>query len=158
MQLKWLSTPSPGVKLKRKIEITKVNENAVVPSYQTISAAGFDFHSVVSELIMPGETKLIGTGLAFAVPEGLELQVRPRSGISAKTGIRVANAPGTVDADFRGEVKIILTNTGNLPYTVNVGDRVAQGVICPVYQAEFCIVDSLESTERGDKGFGSTGV
>jgi len=142
MQLKHLST---GVKLKRKIEITKVDERAVVPNYQSSGAAGFDFHATNSVLIMPGETQLVETGLAFAIPEGLELQVRPRSGISAKTGIRVANSPGTIDSDYRGEVKIILTNTGNLPYTVTVGDRVAQGVICPVYQAEFTIVDTLAS-------------
>lgn len=140
-----------------RIDIVKLSELATIPEYQTTGAAGFDLHSTSSELIMPGETKLIGTGLAFKVPYDFEMQVRPRSGISAKTGVRVANSPGTIDSDFLGEVKIILTNTGNLPYTVNVGDRVAQGVICPVYQAEFHVVDSLESTERGDKGFGSTG-
>lgn len=140
------------------IKVTTLNQRAEIPIYQSSGAAGFDFHATNSVLIMPGETQLVETGLAFAIPEGLELQVRPRSGISAKTGIRVANAPGTVDADYRGEVKIILTNTGNLPYTVNVGDRVAQGVICPVYQAEFEYVPELDETSRGSGGFGSTGV
>lgn len=140
------------------IKVITLNQLAEIPIYQSSGAAGFDFHATNSVLIMPGETQLVETGLAFAIPEGLELQVRPRSGISAKTGIRVANSPGTIDSDYRGEVKIILTNTGNLPYTVSVGDRVAQGVICPVYQAEFTIVDSLDSTDRGDNGIGSTGI
>ena len=148
-----MSAPkSSGIKLK------VLSPNAIIPRYQTAGASGFDLHSAVDEVIMPGETKLIDTGLAFAIPEGLELQIRPRSGISAKTGIRVANAPGTVDSDFRDSVKIILTNTGQLPYTVKVGDRMAQGVLCPVVRQPFTIVDDLDETERGTGAFGSTGV
>lgn len=145
----WVSLP---------VKVKKLDPEATIPRYQTDGAAGFDLHSSVHEIIMPGETKLIGTGLAFAVPKYTELQVRPRSGISAKTGIRVANSPGTVDCDYRGEVKIILTNTGKLPYTVQVGDRVAQGVLCPVIRADFNIVEELDDTVRGSGAFGSTGV
>jgi dUTP pyrophosphatase len=144
--------------LKQIVYIQRLHEKAIIPSYQTDGAAGFDFHSVEKAIIMPGETALISTGLAFAIPMGLELQVRPRSGLSAKTGIRVANSPGTVDCDYRGEVKIILTNTGDLPYTVNPGDRVAQGVLCPVYQAVFGVLDRLDDTDRGTNGIGSTGI
>jgi dUTP pyrophosphatase len=143
---------------KISLEIKKVSENAIIPQYQTTGAAGFDFHSTDDKIIIPGDTALISTGLAFSVPRGFELQVRPRSGLSAKTGLRVANAPGTVDSDFRGEVKIIITNTGNLPQSINKGDRIAQGVLCPVYQGLFLVVDDLDSTERGEKGFGSTGL
>lgn len=140
------------------VKIKKLVPEAIVPSYQSTQAAGFDFHSVDSVVIMPNETKLVGTGLSFEVPDGLELQVRPRSGLSAKTGIRVSNSPGTVDSDFRGEVKVILHNTGIIPFTVNTGDRIAQGVISPVYQANFEVVEELNETERGANGFGSTGT
>jgi len=140
----------------QSIKTKKLNEKAVIPKYQTSGAAGFDFHSTDDVVIMPGDTALVGTGLAFAVPELFELQVRPRSGLSAKTGLRVANAPGTVDSDYRGEVKIILTNTGFVPQHIRVGDRIAQGVLCPVYQADFWEVQELDSTERGSGAFGST--
>lgn len=141
----------------KEIKVKKVNEKGVIPSYQSAQAAGFDFHSTEDLVIMPGETKLVGTGLSFELPADVELQVRPRSGLSAKTGIRVANSPGTVDADYRGEVKIILTNTGTMPFTVSERDRIAQGVICPVYRAVF-EESELSQSERGDKGFGSSGV
>jgi dUTP pyrophosphatase len=141
----------------QSIKTKKLNEKAVIPKYQTSGAAGFDFHSTDDVVIMPGDTALVGTGLAFAVPELFELQVRPRSGLSAKTGLRVANAPGTVDSDYRGEVKIIITNTGFVPQHIKVGDRIAQGVLCPVYQADFWEVKELDSTERGSGAFGSTG-
>lgn len=139
------------------VKIKKLSPEAVVPSYQTFGSSGFDFHSAESLFIMPGETKLVDTGLAFEIPHNVELQVRPRSGLSAKTGIRVSNSPGTVDADFRGSVKIILTNTGLSPFTINQGDRVAQGVFCPIIRVTFGLADDLGVTERMDKGFGSTG-
>lgn len=146
------------IKYKVNVKIKSLNENAVIPKYQTEGAAGFDFHSTDDKVIMPGETELIGTGLGFGIPNGLEIQVRPRSGLSAKTGLRVANSPGTVDMDFLGEVKIILTNTSHIPQHIRKGDRIAQGVLCPVYQAEFVEVEELDSTERGIGAFGSTGV
>lgn len=143
------------------VKVEKLADDVCVPSYQTKSAAGFDFHAYIScdeqVVIMPGDTVLIPTGLAFEIPEGYEIQVRPRSGLSSKTGIRVANSPGTIDCDYRGEVKIILTNTGDTPFTVNRGDRIAQGVLAPVYQAIFKEVDELSSSERGQGGFGSSG-
>jgi len=140
------------------VNIKKLNDLAVIPQYQTSGAAGFDLHSTEEVVIMPGDTHLVSTGLAFAVPERFELQVRPRSGLSAKTKLRVANSPGTVDSDYRGEVKIILTNTGHVPSVIKVGDRVAQGVLCPVYRADFKVVDELDETSRGSGGIGSTGV
>lgn len=140
------------------IKIKKLSELAVTPNYQTTGASGFDLHSTEHKVVMPGETVLIGTGLAFQVPQGLELQIRPRSGISAKTKIRVSNSPGTIDSDYSGEVKIILDNIGVTPYTVNIGDRIAQGVVCPVVQVKLVVVDELGETERGDKGFGSSGL
>jgi dUTP pyrophosphatase len=146
------------IKYKVNLKIKSLNENAVIPKYQTEGAAGFDFHSTDNIVIMPGDTALVGTGLAFGIPNGFEIQVRPRSGLSAKTGLRVANAPGTVDMDFLGEVKIILTNTSHIPQHIRKGDRVAQGVLCPVYQAVFEMVEDLGSTERGSGAFGSTGV
>lgn len=140
------------------IKIKRVSPSSIVPAYQTELAAGFDFHAVEELTIMPGETKLVDTGLAFEIPPMYELQVRPRSGLSAKTGIRVSNSPGTVDADFRGSVKIILDNTGTTPFRIEIGDRVAQGVVAPVSRAVFEVVDELGVSERADKGFGSTGV
>lgn len=150
------------------VKIKKLSDKAVVPVYQTSGAAGFDFHACVDSLdaapigfctvIMPGETALIGTGLAFELPENIELQIRPRSGLSAKTGIRVANSPGTIDADFRGEIKVILTNTGTTPFIVNANDRIAQGVLAPVYRAEFEVTEKLGESERGQNGFGSSGT
>lgn len=141
---------------ERKVKIKKLNDFARVPEYQSSGAAGFDLHSTEDMVIMPGDTKLIGTGLAFELEPDVELQVRPRSGLSAKTGIRVANSPGTIDSDFRGEVKVILHNTGTHPFTVSVGDRIAQGVIVPVLRAVFEESD-LSETERGSGAFGSTG-
>lgn len=140
-----------------KLKFTKLSDYAITPAYQTSGASGFDFQSTEKVTISPGETKLISTGIAVAVPEGFELQVRPRSGLSAKTGLRVVNSPGTCDADYRGEIKVILQNTGTLPYTINISDRIAQGVICPVIKVEFEEVEELEQTERGECGFGSTG-
>ena len=140
------------------VKIKKLNENAVIPKYQTEGAAGFDFHATEHKVIMPGETVLIGTGLAVELPLLIELQVRPRSGISAKSKIRVANAPGTIDEDFRGEIKIILDNIGVMPYTVNIGDRIAQGVLVPIRQGIFTVVKELSDTARGASGFGSSGV
>lgn len=165
-----LAPPEPRSKIVG-VKIKKLSPNVLTPEYQTDGAAGFDLHALQDVVITPGETKLIKTGLAFEIPLGFEMQIRPRSGISLKTKLRVANSPGTVDADFRAEVCIIMTNTGtpslensHVGYTIgddticiNAGDRIAQGVICPVYQASFEEVDELSSTDRGAAAFGSTG-
>jgi dUTP pyrophosphatase len=149
-----------------RIKIKKLHEDAVVPKYGTPGAAGFDLVAIEDVYIKPGETKLVKTGLAIAVPDGYEMQIRPRSGLSLKTTLRVANSPGTVDSDFRGEVCVIAHNAaspyGNQGGDLNVifiakGDRIAQGVICPVVKAEFEVVESLDETQRGEGGYGSTG-
>lgn len=142
------------------VRIKKLHPEAVIPKYQTEGASGFDLHALEDTVVMSGEAKLIKTGLAFQVPHGTELQVRPRSGLSLKSPLRVANSPGTVDSDFTGEVCIIIENTSkyeNEPYFIKKGDRIAQGVICPVYQANFIEVEELNETTRGQKGYGSTG-
>jgi dUTP pyrophosphatase len=143
------------------VKIKKLHPDAQIPQYATDGSSGFDLRALEDVTIEPGQTKLIKTGLAFEVPEGYEIQVRPRSGMSLKTPIRVANAPGTVDADFRGEVCVIASFHPFeyfVSYTIKKGDRIAQGVICPVVQAEFEVVDGLEDTSRGRGGFGSSGV
>lgn len=155
---------------KLNVKIKKLHPDAEMPKYATRGAAGFDFVAAEKSVIYPGQSVLIKTGLSFEVPEGFELQVRPRSGLSLKTKLRVANSPGTVDSDYRGEVCIIMTNTGqhqmqtasdttdeDEPIFIEKGDRIAQGVICPVYQAEFDLVEDLSHTYRGAGGFGSTG-
>lgn len=139
------------------LKIQKKSGNAIIPQYQTPGSVGFDFHSTIKTIISAGETKLIPTGVAFEIPQGFEIQVRPRSGLSFKTGIRVANAPGTVDFDYKNEVMVIMYNQGPLPFEINVGDRIAQGVVCPVIQADFIEVNDLSNTERKG-GFGSTGI
>ena len=132
------------------------------PRYETGGAAGMDIPAAVAEdaplTIAPGERVAVPTGLAFAVPEGHEMQIRPRSGLAAKSGLTVANAPGTVDSDYRGEVMVLLVNLGADPVEVTRGMRVAQMVFAPVSRAALRRVDSLDGTERGAGGFGSTGV
>jgi dUTP pyrophosphatase len=140
------------------IKIKKVVEDAIIPKYQTSGSAGFDFHTVKDVTVFPKETRLISTGLAFEIPEGYELQIRPRSSISLKTKIRISNSPATIDSDYRGLVSIIVDNIsshGSLPYEIKKGDRIAQGVICKVNQAVF-VESELSETERGEGGFGST--
>jgi dUTP pyrophosphatase len=132
-----------------------------LPSYETALAAGADIRACLGKgeslLIKPGERKLVPTGLAFAIEDKYEVQVRPRSGLSFKTGLMVVNSPGTIDADYRGEVKVILGNLGSEDEVIEHGDRIAQLVIAPVYQADFEVVDELSDTARGAGGFGSTG-
>lgn len=108
-------------------------------------------------VLAPGERKLIPTGLSMEIPLGFEIQVRPRSGLSFKTGLMVVNAPGTIDADYRGEIKVILGNLGQNDEVITHGDRIAQLVLCPVWQASFEVASELSETERGSGGFGSTG-
>lgn len=138
-----------------KLGIQKLHESAIVPKYQTAGSAGFDLHSTEDTVLKPGETHLISTGLAFDIPEGYELQIRPRSGLSLKTGLRVANAPGTIDSDYKSEVKIIMDNVRDLTVGIKAGDRIAQAVLVPVIQADIVEVDDINQTGRG--GFGSTG-
>lgn len=140
-----------------EIKIQKLNEEAIIPSYQTNGSAGFDFHALEDITLEPNETKLIKTGLAFEIPMGSELQVRPRSGLSLKTPLRITNSPGTVDSDYRGEVCIIMQNTGNINVNIEKGSRIAQGILCPVYQATFIESNDLSETRRGSEGFGSSG-
>jgi len=131
-----------------------------LPGYESIQAAGMDVAAAVTDKIVlqPGEIKLIPTGFGVAIPEGFEIQVRPRSGLAVKHGISIINAPGTIDADYRGEVKIGLINLGQKPFTVNRGDRIAQMILAPVCQVKWQLTDSLDETERGSGGFGHTGV
>ena len=135
-------------------------EGAIIPEYKTSGAAGADVCAFLSEpvVIKSGEFAMIPTGLSFAIPEGYEIQVRPRSGLAAKNGVTVFNTPGTIDSDYRGEVKVILINHGKDAFTVNNGDRIAQLIVAPVTQGIFEKTDELDSTERGEGGFGSTGV
>ncbi len=131
------------------------------PRQQTAGAAGVDLlaalgpEEVVS--LAPGQRTLIPTGLAMAVPPGYEAQVRPRSGLAAKHGVTVLNSPGTIDADYRGEVKVILINLGDAPFAIRRGERIAQLVVAPVTQVHFELRETLDATERGAGGFGSTG-
>ena len=143
-----------------QIDIKCLSENgAVVPSYETIGSAGADIRAFLEEsvTIKPFERTMIPTGLKFEIPLGYEMQIRPRSGLAAKSGITVLNTPGTIDSDYRGEVKIILINLGKDDFIVNNGDRIAQAVIAPVTQGKFTVVNELSSTSRGEGGFGSTG-
>ncbi|WP_156842659.1 dUTP diphosphatase [Novosphingobium aquimarinum] len=132
-------------------------EGLELPAYATDGAAGMDVVSAEDVTIAPGARHAVATGLAMAIPPGFEIQVRPRSGLALKHGISVPNTPGTVDSDYRGEVKIILINHGETAFKVRRGDRIAQLVIAPVVRATWLKVDELDDTERGEGGFGSTG-
>ena len=137
-----------------------VADGAVLPEYKTAGAAGADVCALLDEpvTLAPMQRALIPTGLSFAIPAGYEVQVRPRSGLAAKNGITCLNAPGTIDSDYRGEVKVILINLGQEPFTVRNGDRIAQLVVAPVTTGDFRAVTELDVTARGNSGFGSTGV
>ena len=134
-------------------------EGAVVPSYETVGSVGADIRAFLQEsvTIKPLERAMIPTGLKFEIPLGYEMQIRPRSGLAAKNGVTVLNTPGTIDSDYRGEVKIILINLGSEDFVVNNVDRLAQAVIAPVTQGVYSITTELSSTNRGEGGFGSTG-
>ena len=128
-----------------------------LPAYATSGAAGMDVVSAESVTIACGARQAVATGLALAIPQGYEIQVRPRSGLALKHGITVPNTPGTIDSDYRGELKVILINLGTEPFVIQRGDRVAQLVLAPVVQAAWAEVEELDATERGEGGFGSTG-
>jgi len=137
-------------------------ENLPLPAYESVGASGLDLVAAIDEdtatHIAPGGRALVPTELAMALPPGFEAQIRPRSGLAAKHGVTVLNSPGTIDADYRGEVKVILINHGDAPFEIHRGDRIAQMVIGPVTRARLVETDNLEATARGDGGFGSTGV
>ncbi|MEN3952135.1 dUTP diphosphatase [Iodidimonas sp. SYSU 1G8] len=133
-------------------------DGMALPAYQTVSAAGADLVAAVSETIVlaPGERALVPSGIAIELPDGYEAQVRPRSGLALKHGVTVLNAPGTIDADYRGEIGVILINHGHEPFTIRRGDRIAQMIVAPFIQAQFHEAE-LSETARGAGGFGSTG-
>jgi dUTP pyrophosphatase len=139
---------------------TLPNFKGDLPAYQSRLASGFDVRAQLAEalILKAGERAMVPTGLSFEIPPGYEIQSRPRSGLAAKNAITVLNTPGTIDADYRGEVKIILINLGNTDFTIQDQDRIAQLILAPVVQAEFVVVDVLSETDRGAGGFGSTGV
>lgn len=142
-----------------KIKVVNKSNNPL-PSYATVSSSGMDLRASLSQSIniAPGERALVPTGIYIQLPEGYEAQVRPRSGLALKHGITVLNSPGTVDADYRGEIKVLLVNLGNSIFTVNGGDRIAQIVFAKYEKGEFVEVDRLDETERADGSFGHSGV
>ncbi len=142
-----------------KILIKKTNRKVITPKYKTDGSSGVDLSAFLDKevVIKPNSSELIPTGLQVAIPEELEIQIRPRSGLAAKESIGVLNSPGTIDSDYRGELKIILFNHGNKDFIINNGDRIAQMVLVPILKMEFEEVDSLPNTIRGQGGFGSTG-
>ena len=133
-------------------------EDMVLPRYMTAAAAGMDLHAAVAGevIIPPGERCLVPTGIAVALPDGFEAQVRPRSGLAVNDGVTLLNAPGTIDADYRGEIKIVMINHGQKPFTVRRGDRIAQMVIQRTVRVTWDVSDNLDCTERGQGGFGHT--
>jgi dUTP pyrophosphatase len=147
--------------VKAEIRVRRVGPIEVaLPRYQSEGAAGLDLEAAVEEevTIAPGERRLVPTGIAIAIASGFEGQVRPRSGLALKHGVTVLNAPGTIDADYRGEVKVLLVNHGAAAFRIARGDRIAQLVIAPVAHADIVLSEDLESTTRGAGGYGSTGT
>ncbi|MBI5323370.1 dUTP diphosphatase [Bradyrhizobium sp.] len=146
-----------------KVDIRQLphGEGLALPAYQSADAAGLDLLAAVPEgtplILGPGKHAMVPTGLAIALPPGFEAQVRPRSGLAAKHGVTVLNSPGTIDADYRGEISVILINHGEAAFAIRRGERIAQMVIAPVVQAQLVPVVSLPDTDRGSGGFGSTG-
>jgi dUTP pyrophosphatase len=142
-----------------KVEVKRLPHGAglPLPAYATEGAAGMDVVSAEDVTLAPGARHAVATGLSMAIPQGYEIQVRPRSGLALKHGISVPNTPGTIDSDYRGELKVILINLGTEPFAITRGDRVAQLVLAPVVQAAWDEVAQLDATERGEGGFGSTG-
>src|SRR5437870_2033075 len=148
---------------KVKVDIRQLPhaEGLALPAYQSAGAAGLDLLAAVPQdtplILAPGKYAMVPTGLAIALPAGFEAQVRPRSGLAAKHGVTVLNSPGTIDADYRGEINVILINHGEAPFAIRRGERIAQMVIVPVVQAQLIPLASLSTTDRGSGGFGSTG-
>jgi len=143
-----------------KILIKRLSKEVSLPKYETSGSSGMDLAANIDANISidPGKTAIIPTGLALSIPKGFEVQIRPRSGLAAKQKISVLNTPGTIDADYRGEIKVILINLGQDSFKVEKGLRIAQMVVCPIVQAQLKEVNDLSETERGKSGFGSTGT
>jgi len=143
-----------------KIQIKKLSNSVSIPKYETSGSSGMDIaaHTEANIIINPGEKALVSTGFSIAIPRGYEVQIRPRSGLAVKKNITVLNTPGTIDADYRGEIKVILINLGTEKFVIENGERIAQMIVCPVVQANLEEVEELSNTERGSDGFGSTGT
>ena len=142
-----------------KILVKKLDSRVKLPSYKTIGSSGMDLMALTDKpiTILPKKSYLVPTGISVAIPKNYEIQIRPRSGLAAKNNISVLNTPGTIDSDYRGEIKIILFNHGSEEFLINNGDRIAQIVLMPVHKIDFEEVDNLPDTVRGEGGFGSTG-
>ena len=134
-------------------------EGLALPAYETAHSAGMDIRAAIDDAVIlePGERRLVPTGIRIALPPGTEAQIRPRSGLAIRHGISMVNSPGTIDADYRGEIQVILINHGEDAFTIERGDRIAQMVVCPVVRVEWKSTEMLDGTERGDGGFGHTG-
>ena len=143
-----------------EILIKRLSNNIPLPKYETEGSSGMDLTANVNKVIeiQPGKSEIIPTGLALSIPKNYEIQIRPRSGLAAKNQISVLNTPGTIDEDYRGEIKVILINLGEKKFKIEKGLRIAQMVLCPVIKAELEEVDELDETKRGSGGFGSTGI
>ena len=143
-----------------EILIKRLSKNVALPRYETVDSSGLDLAANIDEQIkiLPGKSEIIPTGLAVAIPKNFEIQIRPRSGLAAKNQVSVLNTPGTIDADYRGEIKVILINLSDKVFVIEKGLRIAQMVVCPVIKAKLKEVTNLEATERGSGGFGSTGI
>ena len=143
-----------------EVLIKRLSKNIELPKYETSGSSGMDLSANIEKQIKiePGKTSIIPTGISVSIPKNFEIQIRSRSGLAAKSQISVLNSPGTIDADYRGELKVILINLGNKTFVVERGARIAQMVLCPVVKAKFKEVDSLDDTDRGAGGFGSTGL
>ncbi len=144
----------------QKILIKKLHSDVNLPTYETSGSSGMDLQAYISEeiILKPGERKLIPTGLSIAIPENLEIQIRPRSGLAYKKGISVVNTPGTIDSDYRGEIKVLLINLGKEDFIIKKFERIAQMVVCPITKVVLSETNDLPDTIRGEGGFGSTGV
>ena len=142
-----------------QILVKKLDKNIKLPTYKTSGSSGMDLEAYIKSkiIIKSGKTAIISTGIAVAIPKNYEIQIRPRSGLAAKNNISVLNTPGTVDSDYRGEIKIILINLGKKPFVIKYGDRIAQMVLCPIAKVKFLEIKNLPKTIRGKGGFGSTG-
>jgi dUTP pyrophosphatase len=143
-----------------EILIKRLSKTVSMPKYETIGSSGMDLAADIDEKIeiKPGETKIIPTGLSVSIPQEFEIQIRPRSGLAVKHQLSVLNTPGTIDADYRGEIKVILINLGKKSFVVEKGSRIAQMVLCPIIKAKIIETETLDDTTRGSDGFGSTGT
>lgn len=142
---------------KEKIRVKRLHPEAKLPAFQTKGSVGADLYSVMDIDILPGNVRIVSLGFAVSIPPGLEIQIRPRSGLAANYGITVLNSPGTVDSDYRGEMKVILINLSDSIFRISKGDRIAQAVVAYVPSIIYEEVEELDDTARGEKGFGSTG-